>query len=412
MELKKFNVRRYKGYRKETSFELAPLTILIGENNSGKSSLSRAIHLFSKSLACPEDHSNEPLILSADGITHGRNFDDLVSGYSGHGELSLLSEFEHEKKNLTLSVVIQNVVDRSMKSQRQILKWRMTRENNTLEIKRESIEFQSNYNLVDNGEHKGSLKINWKGLFPRNYDHFPSWVEKNTQLLKKWAAGIRYLKCPRSFPTSHFNAETFPSSFQEAEGVSTPILLIKDEVLRASVRNWYLKTFNVNLDISSEGRYSDLTISSPLNKDINILLDQSGTGLAQVLPVAVRSITAKHVGQGVDIIEHPESELHPATHTLIADLLINNLSGSSRPLIIETHSELILLRVRRRIAEGRLNPDHVIVYWVQTEPKIGASLQKINIDELGEMSSWPDGVFFEPYEEVISIRQAVHQKKR
>jgi len=101
MKLLNFNVKRYKGYIRETCFELAPLTILVGENGSGKSSLARAIHLFASSILCSDDHNTEPLTLSSDGITHGRRFNDLVSGHSTHGQLFLSAEFKHlEKKPL------------------------------------------------------------------------------------------------------------------------------------------------------------------------------------------------------------------------------------------------------------------------------------------------------------------------
>ena len=68
---------------------------------------------------------------------------------------------------------------------------------------------------------------------------------------------------------------------------------------------------------------------------------------------------------------------------------------------------MILLRTRRWIAEGRLPADHVLVYWIDTKPGHGSILQKITINDKGVMSSWPEGVFIEDYEEVLAIRRAV-----
>ena len=79
-------------------------------------------------------------------------------------------------------------------------------------------------------------------------------------------------------------------------------------------------------------------------------------------------------------------------------------------MIIETHSEMMLLRARRRIAEGRLPAKSVLVYWVHEEPGRGSILRKITINESGEMDSWPDGVFIEDYEEILAIRRANRSK--
>ena len=71
---------------------------------------------------------------------------------------------------------------------------------------------------------------------------------------------------------------------------------------------------------------------------------------------------------------------------------------------------MILLRARRWIAEGRLPAEHVLVYWVHTEPGHGSLLEKIGIRDNGEMETWPDGVFIEDYEEILAIRRAARGK--
>ena len=49
-QLKHFGVGNFKVFNELTDFELAPLTILTGKNNSGKSSLLKALLLFKKNL--------------------------------------------------------------------------------------------------------------------------------------------------------------------------------------------------------------------------------------------------------------------------------------------------------------------------------------------------------------------------
>ena len=184
--------------------------------------------------------------------------------------------------------------------------------------------------------------------------------------------------------------------------------LAADDELRESVREWYRGVFGVSIDIVAQGSYSDLVARAPAHNG-SVRLEHSGRGLSHVLPVAAMALTARKVGPGVDVVEHPEAELHPAVHADIAELLLDNLSGPARPLVIETHSEMVLLRARRWIAEGRLPADNVLVYWVCAEPGRGSVLRKITIDEKGEMNAWPDGVFIEDYEEILAIRRAARR---
>ena len=149
----------------------------------------------------------------------------------------------------------------------------------------------------------------------------------------------------------------------------------------------------------------ELVTGTPLGDD-DVRIGQAGRGLAHVLPVAVTALTARRAGPGVDVIEHPEAELHPAAHADIAELLFENLSGPARPLIVETHSEMILLRARHWVAEGRLPAGQVLVYWVHAEPGRGSLLEKIGMRDNGEMETWPDGAFTEGYEEILAIRRA------
>ena len=59
MELRKFSLERYEGYVEPTEIELAPLTILVGANNSGKTALAQAIGLLAGGLAFSDQDISE-----------------------------------------------------------------------------------------------------------------------------------------------------------------------------------------------------------------------------------------------------------------------------------------------------------------------------------------------------------------
>ena len=67
MELREFSVERYKGYAELAKVELAPLTILVGSNNSGKTALAQVIQLLAGGLAPPRSRFRWSLVESATG---------------------------------------------------------------------------------------------------------------------------------------------------------------------------------------------------------------------------------------------------------------------------------------------------------------------------------------------------------
>jgi predicted ATPase len=118
-------------------------------------------------------------------------------------------------------------------------------------------------------------------------------------------------------------------------GLGEEIELEKTELKRTSVT------------ISALRVYEALTRPS-------INLSDMGYGASQVLPVIVQSVLAKE--GSLVIIEQPELHLHPRAQAQLADLFIKMKSIGVR-FLIETHSENLLLRFRRRIAQtsGRVS---------------------------------------------------------
>ena len=408
MELRHFGLERYKGYARRAEVELAPLTILVGPNNSGKTALAQAVPLLAGGLA-PSNSEREPLPLESYGIRHGETFEDLVTGRVVHGRLQLSVTLRDENGDSSLSATVTNVVAPGRTPERQISDWRLQSSDHEIVAERQGFGETSDYRILVPGESPDLRPVVWRGLLPRQPRVLADWIGPHLDALETWAAGVRHLRCPRRLLASPFRALARAPASIGPDGRDTPLTLAADDGLRESVRDWYRKTFGVRVDLVAQGRYFDLVTGTPLGDD-DVRIGQAGRGLSHVLPVAVTALSARGAGPGVDIIEHPEAELHPAAHADIAELLLENLVGPSRPLIVETHSEMILLRARRWVAEGRLPAGHVLVYWVHTEPGRGSMLERIRISENGEMETWPDGVFVEDYEEILAIRRAARRK--
>ena len=109
MELRKFSLERYKGYARRVDVEIAPLTILVGPNNAGKTALAQAIQLLAGGLAPSERDAREPLPLESGGIRHGETFEDLVTGRAAHGRLKLSITLADGSAESSLAAAVTNV---------------------------------------------------------------------------------------------------------------------------------------------------------------------------------------------------------------------------------------------------------------------------------------------------------------
>jgi predicted ATPase len=112
------------------------------------------------------------------------------------------------------------------------------------------------------------------------------------------------------------------------------------------------------------------------------------------------------------LIEQPELHLHPRLQAELADVFIDAVCrGDDRPvgLILETHSEHLLLRLMRRIRETSrgtlpeeippLRPEDVSIIYVQPTEN-GSVPLVMDLDEDGELlTAWPNGFFEEGFRE-------------
>jgi hypothetical protein len=138
-----------------------------------------------------------------------------------------------------------------------------------------------------------------------------------------------------------------------------------------------------------------------------------GVGISQMIPVIVGCLRDN---RGVVAIEQPELHVHPAIQVGLGDLFIRAIqpNGSLYPgksLLIETHSEHIMLRLLRRIRETAgnelppgvigLDPDDLSVIYVEGSDD-GVRFHALRVDKEGEfIDRWPKGFFEERAEELF-----------
>ena len=116
--------------------------------------------------------------------------------------------------------------------------------------------------------------------------------------------------------------------------------------------------------------------------DVNIV--DIGFGISQILPIIVACVQSK---EGILAIDSPEAHLHSSVQSEIADMFID--ASKEKKLFLETHSENILLRIQRRIAEKKFNQDDVALYFIENKQQ-SVSCKELKISAEGDILDPPD----------------------
>ena len=123
----------------------------------------------------------------------------------------------------------------------------------------------------------------------------------------------------------------------------------------------------------------------------DVSIPDVGFGVSQLLPLVVEGL--RHRNGRLLVFEQPEIHLHPRMQAELADFLIC-LALAGRRVVVETHSDHLLTRLRRRVAEDPSNRigELLSVYFAQQRE--GASeFSKIPVDQCGSAEMWPEGFF-------------------
>lgn len=157
----------------------------------------------------------------------------------------------------------------------------------------------------------------------------------------------------------------------------------------------------------------EVRVTSPGSSQ-EVLLTDVGFGVSQVLPVVVEAFYSAP-GSTV-VMEQPEIHLHPAVQAGLADLFIAAISAreDSEPrntqFIIESHSEHLLRRLLRRIAEQEVDPASVRCYVVNPG-KGGSTIEALDVDDYGNVRNWPEHFFGDPAADIIAQSRSARARR-
>jgi predicted ATPase len=176
--------------------------------------------------------------------------------------------------------------------------------------------------------------------------------------------------------------------------------------------NRWVKEFGIAKEVrlqrlGKSNQYQVLFVDAATNLPVNIA--DVGFGASQLLPIIVQGFYAPP--GSVMLIEQPEIHLHPKAQATLGDLLMEVVKAGDRQIIVETHSEHLLARIQRRIAEQKFSHEQVAIYYFEPTPN-GTKIHRLELDEYGQLvEPIPEGFFEEGWREALAQIVAIGKRK-
>ena len=138
-------------------------------------------------------------------------------------------------------------------------------------------------------------------------------------------------------------------------------------------------------------------------------IDDVGSGIGYLIPV----LSATYEGSWNSspcFVQQPELHIHPALQAALGDVFVD--ASTKKQLIVETHSEHLLLRILKRIRqthsnnniadELKIQAQDVCILYFDPSPRGHTVVKRLRISHDGEfMDRWPHGFFVERDRELL-----------
>lgn len=460
--IKGLRIQNFKGWKDTGNIHLSPLTIFFGENSSGKSSIGQFLMMLKQSMESSDRKAvfftgNEDTAVDL-GLPS-----DIIFNQDWKNAISFTYDWTLEKE-----IRLEDVLHGTRYASKHI---EFTGEVNIIDEKSQALEVKDfTYKFDTIGKDKIEIGLKKKTqlvgnkksyeLTYKNYDFVRSrgrvWditspvrfygfpdeavaYYQNANFLQninlyheKLFAGIYYLGPLRKQVKRLYNWNgSIPDSVGYLGQDAVQAILAADDekrminlkyrsprkpfkaVIAEMLKNMSLiEDFKIE-KISDKRQDYDVKVRTKGSKNW-VDIPDVGIGVSQVLPVIVELFYAPP--GSIIIMEQPELHLHPGAQAGLADVIIaaiharENYEKRGIQLIIETHSEHLLRRLQRRMAEGVLGQDEFSAYFANND-QFPAKLEELQVDLFGNIDNWPKNFFGDIAGDIFAQTDAALQKR-
>ncbi|MGX3097345.1 AAA family ATPase [Helicobacter sp. 23-1046] len=372
--LQSIHIENFKSIEKQT-FDFKPLTILTGTNSSGKSSVIQAILLYSHYTARREEN------YKADSLKkYIENLGDtksLVSKNANNEQKVLIRPTINKNKDSFLSFSSNDVIGLIEAKKEQML------------IFEQDLYFVS-ANRIGQENRPQASKYEKCGV---NGEYIFGFYQKNQN------SRIQNEKLIYRKKLNEFDLEPPAESLSAQINVWLRKILDLDLIPNAEeVDDSQIKLKYKNIDLSK--KYDNVN----LNDDFNMYPFNLGAGVSYLTKILILGLSLKE--GDILIVENPEVHLHPKAISNFAEFFMFLAKGGIQ-VILETHSEHIINKMRYFVFDKQISKDDIQIYYREKFDKPFDSI-RINdrgkyINESNEIIEFPAGFFDSDLDELLEM---------
>ena len=442
--LRQLRLENFKSWQDTDEIALSPITGFFGTNSSGKSSLLQALLLMKQTEDSPDR-----------GI--GLHFGDEKTLVDLGDFESVIHRHETER-NLKISLGWD--AKREFETSHQYLNGGVT-EGDALGVEmeigetscdsRRSLRLEEISYSIANGQKFGLRRLPSQGgyaLFPFDstyestmppvkFHHMPYWATRDPEIehlfidfqygLSLFLRRLYYLgplranphriyswsgaQPPDMGPAGEFAVDAILSSGQQGDGVwvGPSELVAIDEYIARWLKRLGL-VYDFRIEPLPEGRRMFEVRVRKSADSAEVLLADVGFGVSQILPVLVLCFYVPM--ESTVILDHPDIHLHPSAQAGLADVFIDAWKKHRIQILFESHSEHLLRRLQRRIAEEKIERDDVGLFFCSTNGEGSSTVDRLELDQSGNISNWPTDFFGDQFGEIAAMSEAASARQR
>ena len=427
MNITQFTMEDVRCFSERQTLEIRPLTFLVGENSTGKTTALACFHVLADYLrGRGMDFNSHPYSMGTfrDIVRNSKKKEKKI-------QLGLTYRYNNENIQTTVELVEKN---KGLEPTVNSVAIKLADGEIIIQVE-ETMKKETRLDSFDKEQNQYKIIC---GVDVLNEPHFSFFVRP--YFFKNESKGetdfLRYLdKTSEKFEESIYRPwdvfktlSVFSTSpvrsrpkrtydptreFDDPEGSDVPMYLMRIEAIEK--QKWEaLKTQLVefgrnsglfeNIDVKNFGR----ALGAPFQLQVKVRgpkanITDVGYGVSQILPILVQILNpsiSKNAQRDpmqsfFSLLQQPEIHLHPRAQAEFSSLLVKLANNGNQSFIIETHSDYMIDRARIDIIRGNIHPEDVSLIYFEPKGNI-VEVHNITFDKMANMVGVPShyGKFF------------------
>lgn len=413
----------------ETELELAPITVFIGPNNSGKSSLFQSLlglrqaatknqAAFCEPAQRQEISPEQPYLFPSDRIIDLGEFKNIVRHGESEIQIGVAGKVRLDKPRSHPDSLVKVEFKVYIRDNRLVnhkgailfrdgIRWEWPGPASSLQVEDVSLGFAGT-------KYFQLLSLNTLNVPPQYPAEKQTDIRELADALEK--TPLRLLQSLHPiFPLRGFEEFGYPLPQTPADNlemlthadrsVAIASLLAYNRELEEQLSSWLENLLEMRIKVKLlPGKKVTIWSERSGSRDSNTLFTNEGTG-AQQLPFILVPVGMTLPHETI-LFSEPEVHLHPKAQSKLMSLLLTIAQKENRQFLIETHSEHVLHSFLHSVARRTLELDRLAIYYFEVKDGVAVS-KRLEIDEKGRVPGGLPGFFEHSLSELADYLDAL-----